>query len=557
MIQRPSAAPAAASKPAPGLATELALVSAIAILGAALRLWHLWDIPSPTDELQGVRLGLAIARGETLPLTDFEPYIGAFWNYLLALAFFLVGPSEYVGRGVTLTIGTLTIPATYLLARELGGVRVALVAATLLATSSAHILASSHPAWSHAMAPLFLTLGLWQVARCMRLESGRALWAAGAWLGLALQIHLTMLATFPGIALALLIRRWRWLTSRWLYLAAATGLALVANILAFNVMTGFESARRASAVQASYARTKAPADALFVDNARRMGVAALRTVSGAIDIRESPQAFTQDPGIVATASLPILGLVLLLAQRHLLPLLTASSYIALLLVFNSKYEVIPNSRFLTPLAPIAFTCTGVALCWLASRMSFLRRAAPLVVVAITLALSAQSVNGLARRYEQMAASVHMTRAITATIDFVENRMADAPMVLVDRNLDRLWLDGGGEMYMALTWELYRRGVPHADLPSRVVPRTGDTDPCRRQWLIAARIDRDVETPQWVRSALQPDRGSLPTRFWTFRVTPREPTSNTLGPGEHVVLAYQPPVNGSARTVDRCTPGRMI
>ncbi|MFN0071204.1 MAG: ArnT family glycosyltransferase [Chloroflexota bacterium] len=526
-------------------------------LSAGVRAWNLWVVPSPTDELEGVRRGLAIARGEILPLTDFEPYIGALWNYLLALGFLISGPSEYVARGVTLMVGVATVPATYLLARELGGRGVAAIAALLLACSSAHALAASHPAWSHSMAPLFLTLGLWQVARCIRLTSGPALLAAGAALGLALQIHLTMLAALPGIGLALLLSRWRWITTGWFYLAALLGLCLIANIIAFNVATGFESVRRAGTVQAAYARAKGPTDGLILDNARRMGVSALRSISGAVDIRPTPFDYTTDPLTLAAAALSASGLLLLTLRGQLLPLFAVSSYIGLLLLFNAKYEVIPNSRFLTPLLPLAFTCTAIALGAGVSplRKSGVLRSVLISVVALTLA--GFSLLGLARRMDQMSYSSRVTQEIHQSIDFVEARLDQAPMVLLDRNLDRLWLDGGGEMYMALGWELYRRNIPYADLPYRVVPRTGDTDPCRRQWLIATLVDRSNDFPRWIRSALGQNPHVLPQRFWTFRVTPQEPRPGNLDENEHVVLAYQPPLNGSSRTVDRCSPGRMI
>src|SRR5215213_8001264 len=147
---------------------EWGAVGALVIVAAAVRWWNLWDIPSPTDELLGVGRGLAVARGELLPLTDWEPYIGSFWNYMLALGFLIAGPSEYVGRAIPFLVGVLTVVAAYLLAREMGGALAGWIAAALLATSSAHTLATSHPAWSHGFSPLFATLGLWQLQRCVR-----------------------------------------------------------------------------------------------------------------------------------------------------------------------------------------------------------------------------------------------------------------------------------------------------------------------------------------------------------------------------------------------------
>src|SRR5262249_10070933 len=173
-------------------------LGALVVVAMAVRWWHLWDIPSPTDELLGVGRGLMVARGQILPLTDWEPYIGSFWNYVLALGFLLAGPSEHVGRAIPLVVGVLTVGATYLLRREMGGRLAGWVAATLIATSSAHTLATSHPGWSHCFSPLFAALGLWQLQRCIRRGTVSGLIPSAIWLGLAIQTHPTMVALLPG-----------------------------------------------------------------------------------------------------------------------------------------------------------------------------------------------------------------------------------------------------------------------------------------------------------------------------------------------------------------------
>lgn len=530
-------------------------------LAAALRAWRLWEIPSPTDEIQGVERGLQIARGELFPLTDWEPYIGAFWNYVLALGFLVAGPSEYVGRTVPLIVGVLTVPAAYLLGRELGGRGAGLVAAALVATSAVHILATSHPAWSHCFAPLLLTLGLWQMARCLKTEEPRNLLAAAFWLGLSVQIHLTMLASLPGIAAALLSKRPQWLRTPWPYVSALICLALVSNLLVFNVLTGFETIRRTGVVQDAYATARSPIAASFVDNAQSMGVTALRILGGAIEIRENPSDYATDPVVLAQAALALLGLLLLLARRNLLPLLVTASYVPLMLYFNAKYEVIPNSRFVTPLLPLAAVCSGVALTNLAARISAPMLARISLVALATLGMSAYSLRGLAERYSQMEASAQTTAQLRAAVDFVERELGPAPYVLLDRNLDRLWLDGGGDVRLWLNYELYRRLIPFGELPSRVIPPTGDTNPCAPQWLIATLVDRSVATPRWLASGFRSDPGTLPTRFWTFRVTPRRAEAEMVqargSASERVVLAYTPPLSASARAVNRCAPGRQI
>lgn len=533
---------------------ELLGLLALIALGAALRAWHLWDVPSPTDELLGVARGLAIARGELLPLTDYEPYIGALWNYLLAGLYLAFGQGEYIHRLLPLLVGVLTIPAAYLLGRELAGPLAGWVAAALLATSSAHILATSHPAWSHSMMPLFDTLALWQLHRGLRIRDGRGLLAAGFWLGLSLQAHLTSLALLPGALVYFWLKGRDWLKTPWPYLAGLLSLLLIANILLFNLQTGLGTVRRASQVSEAYARPKEGGENPYLGNLQRMGVSWLRTIGGSIDVRERPQDFVLDPATLGPGLLALVGLGLLARRGCALALLVFLSYSSLLAVFNAKYEAIPNARFLTPLLPLLFAATGAVAAtawWRAPRRR--RLLGPALALALA-GLVAVSLAGLARRYDQMADSAQVTARLSDAVQEVEAaRRPDEP-VLLDRNLDRLWLDGGGELHMYVSFELTRRRVPVADLPRRV---DVEVNSCRRYQVTLVPVDLDREAPAWLRSALGPDPSRLPRRFWTFRAVLRDPRPGTLGPDERVLFEYLPPLSGSSRAVDRCAPGRQI
>jgi hypothetical protein len=157
----------------------------------------------------------------------------------------------------------------------------------------------------------------------------------------------------------------------------------------------------------------------------------------------------------------------------------------------------------------------------------------------------------------MASSARMSAALTAAVDSLEAaRPADEP-VLLDRNLDRLWLDGGGDVWMALNLELTRRGAPVSDLPGRVTPPTGETDPCALQRVIVARVDRTNGTPGWLSTGVRPNPDQVPLRFWTFRIIPANVPLPRLRADEWVVLDYTPAISGSSRTVNRCAPGRLI
>ena len=60
------------------------------LLALILRLPYLHDVPRyPWDELRESGVALSLARGEAFPLTNFDSYIGALYNYILAGAFFV------------------------------------------------------------------------------------------------------------------------------------------------------------------------------------------------------------------------------------------------------------------------------------------------------------------------------------------------------------------------------------------------------------------------------------------------------------------------------------
>jgi hypothetical protein len=229
-----------------------------------------------------------------------------------------------------------------------------------------------------------------------------------------------------------------------------------------------------------------------------------------------------------------------------------ASYLGLLVVFNAKYEAIPNARFLTPMLPLAFAGTGAVIARLWKPPATRPAVALLVFV-----LAASSALGLGRRLDQMADSAQTTAMVFRAADAVEAARRPSETVLLDRNLDRLWLDGGGDLYMALSFELTRRRVPVADLPRRLTPPSGETNPCRRYQVTLVRVDAARGVPDWLAPGLGQDLSQLPRVFWTFRPVPHEPRQAALGQNEQVVMEYLPPINGSSRTVDRCTPGRQI
>src|SRR5215212_8898508 len=88
-----------------GRSAELVVVAALLLIAVAVRLPYLWDIPRFTDETAEAEIGLQIARGQSLPLTNRDPYIGALWNWILAAGFVVSGPSLLTPRLLIAELG--------------------------------------------------------------------------------------------------------------------------------------------------------------------------------------------------------------------------------------------------------------------------------------------------------------------------------------------------------------------------------------------------------------------------------------------------------------------
>ena len=119
---------------------ELAGIGFITALGAFLRFYNLGEVPRVVNGDEG-RVGI------TAFLTTSYPYVNPFslWEnfgamYLQTINMFLrvFGVSPFSLRLAAAIGGTLAIPALFLLARQIAGWRVAMIAACLLAVSHTH-----------------------------------------------------------------------------------------------------------------------------------------------------------------------------------------------------------------------------------------------------------------------------------------------------------------------------------------------------------------------------------------------------------------------------------
>ncbi len=127
--------------------------------------------------------------------------------YFVALSIRFLGRSPLAIRIVAALLGTLTIPATYCMARELLGRQEALWSAWITATTVWH-LNLSRLGFRAVSLPLLTAVFLWFFARGLHTRNRLNFALGGLWLGLAVYSYLP--ARFAPLPFLLLVLYWLW-----------------------------------------------------------------------------------------------------------------------------------------------------------------------------------------------------------------------------------------------------------------------------------------------------------------------------------------------------------
>jgi len=444
----------------------------IAVLGVAVaaRWPNLWLIPTFTDETIEVRLAYDIARGVAAPLTNVDPYIGAFWNWVVALSFWTFGMSPWLPRLLSFVCGVLTVAAAWWLGKAVAGRAGAALTSLFMAGCSTHILVNSHVAWSHATTPLWTTLGFGFLVRALTGASatqGRWLIGAGFFLGLGVQTHITAVLLLPGAALALLVQRPGLLQTRWAAYGIVAFALAISNLILFNVQTGGATITGGQAVLADYTGQDDGVDAGdYAENLNRLTLATSWVLSGAIEKRRFVGESLLQPLLLAYLVLAV-GSVLWAARRgFLVPLLVAAPYLLVLPLLQGKYEPILNGRYVMPVLPLVFASIGLLTVdiGMLARRRFRGHAATVRVAVVGLvALAAvYPLAGLAQ-YQRSARTNH---AIIAAYDAVMLDRRPDEVVLVDYGLDGVFFMAAGSAFKSMELLLGGSSVPYTVIDAR-------------------------------------------------------------------------------------------
>ncbi|MCZ2127507.1 MAG: glycosyltransferase family 39 protein [Anaerolineales bacterium] len=201
---------------------ELLIILGVTLLAAVFRFYRLGQIPRVIDGDEG-KIGLITLSTVNTDSNLANPFalwenFGAMYLHLINAAFELFGVNAFGLRFLPAVGGTLAIPAVYLLARWIGGRRIALIAALSLAFSHVHInfsriasVAYIQGTWLAPLELYFLLSGL-EKKRAWRTALSGILIAIHFTVYLTSQVIIALILIF--IVLSALFYR-QWLKERW------------------------------------------------------------------------------------------------------------------------------------------------------------------------------------------------------------------------------------------------------------------------------------------------------------------------------------------------------
>lgn len=220
------------------ISSEWFLLLVVTILPAALRLYALDRLPPGLyhDEAYNGLDALNVIRGSRPIFFEANNGREPLFIYLAAWSVSCLGRSPLAIRWVAALLGTLTVPATYGMARELLGRREALWTALVTAITFWH-LNLSRVGFRAVSLPLLTALCLWFLARGLHRNRLLDFGLGGVWLGLSFYSYLA--ARFLPIAFALWILYWLWrrqpINWRGLALFFAVALIIASPLLVYAV----------------------------------------------------------------------------------------------------------------------------------------------------------------------------------------------------------------------------------------------------------------------------------------------------------------------------------
>jgi len=450
---------------------DAALMLCLFGLALALRLPYLHDVPRyPWDELRESGVALSIARGESFPLTNFDSYIGALYNYILAGAFFVFGEHPSVPHLVVAFICSATAPILYLFGKEIDSRATGFIAAALFSCNAQQIFNGSHWGYSNSLTPVFSTLALWLSWRALKSKRPWSLLGGAFAFALALQTHPSAIVLVPAIVITFFFDGRQWLRGRWPFLAIGAATLGYANVIVYNISTRGGSLVAGLAQRQHYASGRSLTLDMYPANFLR-GIGMFMSLfegSGIWGDTLVPQWLRTLLFGVLLLSLSIGYALLVLRRDYLIPLALISSLV--LVPFVVGYWVDHHRYWMLTLPPgliaIALCITSAAR-WVAARYI----AWPIYVASCVLVgiLALYPLPALWRMYRARV-QVHPTnREMEQLAALARNSVATGEIVLIDEAILMTPKPDESSAARTLSYLLLVARVPaitvhHEDLP---------------------------------------------------------------------------------------------
>jgi 4-amino-4-deoxy-L-arabinose transferase-like glycosyltransferase len=187
---------------------ETLMLAAVILIAAVMRFTSLGQVPAGLyrDEAFNGLDALNVLHGQHTIYFAANNGREPMFIYLLALSIGALGRSPFAVRLPAALVSLLTVPATFLMARELWGRRVGLISTAILAVTlwPVHL---AHIGFRVGLLPLFAALTAWQAARGWRTQRTRHWVAAGVLYGLSFYTYLAVRFT-PALIALFLIYAW-------------------------------------------------------------------------------------------------------------------------------------------------------------------------------------------------------------------------------------------------------------------------------------------------------------------------------------------------------------
>ena len=332
--------------------TEILIVSSLFVLAVLIRLWRLFQSPGFL-EFNELQITMQLVNGERFPLYSQHPHIGALINYIVAVAFWILGTHYWVPRTVILVMGSLTIPLVYFLGKRWFDSSTALLAALMLAGSMYHIFHLSHLPWSNSMTPFFVICCLLSFAKSLQDQKPIWLIVSGFLFGLALQTHPSVIALIPALmGIFLLYGDKQWLRRPSPYLSVLSAILGYGNMAYYNAASKLGSIHEGLTYPV-YSLEDQPGLSSYIHNTNGEWLLLLRLLSGAAETQHLHFRYLLNPAFVLCAMALLTGIILCLRKKKWeLPLILACPML-IIPFLNRGYEFCKFGRYLGFLIPIA------------------------------------------------------------------------------------------------------------------------------------------------------------------------------------------------------------